>query len=1030
MQNLSGEKIVRDSAARHSIARLSRLALLCGTAAALPAMAVAQAAPPPSDETKAQPAAPQSKPKKDEIVITGIRGSILKSINTKRYANSIIDVITAEDVGKFPDANMADALQRVPGVSIDRFDDADSQFGQGTHPVPSGEGRHASINGLGSQFTLALLNGRQIASADNTRSFSFDTLASNLVHQIDVYKTANADVPEGGLAGVVDVRTARPFDFKGLRGTVQMEYEYGSNSKTGFPQFTGVISDRFFGGRLGVLLSFTHQRKRVSTDFVETPLGWNKNYFLDPVAGAYMYDQSPMPTWSAGQIDYGRTVSDRKRDGGTAVIQWQATDKLTLTADYLYSKFTTTDATTQSYAYLNAITPTANGSLTPTPPIVPSPNITTSPLSIVNSNGIYTQLDISGGTCLVVAAPTCNAVGGPVRAGVLGAQFLETHRPTTTQMAGFNAEWRPSSKFRGVVDAYWSRAVDDNPGLDSFNGIEWDHTPEYLVKFPDNGGPPSVDLKGYNPLADLTDLGIAGVTNAGATVKAVNKGGRADFDWNPDPSMHLRFGASYTTENKKVVDYVTGGSNDTTPGLPDSFEIYELYHFKSLGQPFPLSTVTSGLLTLGSNLGVTSPVPILAINQDALRAWMANPANLALRGPSSYLSLSNTPAQTLAAFVANGSSWMAEPTGAGFNINEKDISAYVEVSKDFHIGPVPASLIAGVRYARTEVDSFGKARILTGYALASSAGGLTPIYAPGGAQPVTSSGSNSQFLPSANLKFDLQHNLLLRLAVAKTMTRPDLADLAGPTTGYGGTIKKRTASGGNPNLAPYTSLNFDTSLEWYFSKRGLLAVAGFYKDISGFIYNIAEPEQVTAITSVPSGVDLTLQQLQTTYVTRPHNASNATIKGFTLSGTQTFPFGGGLQVNYSKVWSKVRPGAGVPTFDMPGISDTANIVAFYEKHRISARVAWNWRSHFLIYPANGTYSAIFPSSPYTLAQYADNYWQIDARLGYDLPYGVNMAVSVNNLTKSKNRYYSGSTKVFNSLFDSGRTFTLTATKKF
>lgn len=216
-----------------------------------------------------------------EIVITAVRAAIMKALQTKRNAQSIVDSISAEDIGKLPDSNIAEAVQRIPGVSIDR---------------EGGEGRHISINGFGPDYSLTLFNGRQIASSDATRSFSFDTIASNLVSQVDVYKTINADVPEGGLGGTIDVRTARPFYLRpGLNGSFQLSYNYDGNSKKGFPQASAVFSDRFLDGRVGILLSFTHQKRR-NLDH-EVTARWipsNNAGPLDPLANAYLADAARM----------------------------------------------------------------------------------------------------------------------------------------------------------------------------------------------------------------------------------------------------------------------------------------------------------------------------------------------------------------------------------------------------------------------------------------------------------------------------------------------------------------------------------------------------------------------------------------------------------------------------------------------------------------------------------------------------------------------------------------------------------------
>jgi len=166
----------------------------------------------------------------EDIVVTGVRASLARSLEAKRRADSIVDVVTAEDIGKFPDQNVAETLQRVPGVSIDR---------------EGGEGRFASVNGLGPDFVSVLVNGRQMANDNPDRSFSFDTIASELVSTVKVYKSANAIIPEGGIGGTIDVITAKPFDFDGFVFNGKVGAIYQDNSDKFAPQASFLISDRF-----------------------------------------------------------------------------------------------------------------------------------------------------------------------------------------------------------------------------------------------------------------------------------------------------------------------------------------------------------------------------------------------------------------------------------------------------------------------------------------------------------------------------------------------------------------------------------------------------------------------------------------------------------------------------------------------------------------------------------------------------------------------------------------------------------------
>jgi len=946
---------------------VSAPALIGAVVALTPQAAFAQSATDTAPDQATTVAQGESADQGQDIVVTGIRAAITKALDIKRHSDSIVDAISAEDIGKLPDANIAEAVQRIPGVSIDR---------------EGGEGRHISINGLGPEFSLTLLNGRQIASSDSNRSFSFDTIASSLVSQIVVYKTINADNPEGGLGGTVDVRTTRPLDFDGFKASIQASYNYDDNSKAGFPQVSGLISDRFLDGRLGVLLSFTHQKRR-NLHYQAGTGAWGVNYFIDPVGHYYVEDALGDDAWRPWNVHFEEDESNRTRDGGTAVLQFQASDRLTLTADYLYSKFTVKDRTKYGGAYLWAFIcaeKNADGKC-----------VKGTPGTVMDNDHYYTTLDMSG-----------PVDGVPQNAGSYLWQYTSSERPTTTQMAGFNAEWNPSSRFKGIFDAYWSQAINDNRGLNTLVNLEMGHQPEYTLTMPPSGLP-VLDTMGNDLGSHPQDLGISQVYNSGTYVKAVNKGAQADFDWTVFSRTHLKFGASWNEQRKSDAGY-------STPQPID-----QLYHATGLGQPFP-SSVINGVTTVDG-------FPVFNVDTDALRAWMADPDNLAKRPHPDNGSFD----RTLDAFNENGG-WTARRNASAFTVDEKDTDAYGQIAQEFLVGGLPSSIVAGLRYSQTDLTSSGTSRIIIGYTPnTQNANNLVAVYADDGAQtPVSAKHSYHYFLPSLNVKLELTPHLIYRFALTRTMTRPSLGALAPAISCCGGTVLRRTGSGTNPALAPYTSNNVDLSAEWYYSNRGAFAVAAFYKDAQNFIVNLTEPEQVTTITSVDPGIlkngqPMSLSELQTSYISRPRNAASANVSGITAAWTHSFAFGLGFQANYTKVWSHTRTEApDAPTFAMPGVSDTANAILFYEKGPISARVAYNWRSAYLVSPADS----------FNRAVYGDDHYQVDARIGVDLGHDLEVGVSVVNLTNSKNRYYSQKKQYFEALDDYGRQYSFTVSKKF
>lgn len=878
----------------------------------------------------------------EEVVVTGVRASVRKALEIKRAADSIIDGVSSEDIGKFPDNNLAEALQRIPGVSIDR---------QG------GEGRYVSINGLGPEYALTLLNGRQIASSDTGRSFSFDTIAADLVGGINVYKTANADIPEGGIGGVIDVLTAKPFDYDGLKLSGSLAYQYDENSEKESPQAAVVFSNRFMQDRLGVLASFSHQERWGRTH--GATMSWDRNLFVDPDTLYYVEDTRD-EAWRPWSLDYTVEEHHRERDGGTVALQFQANDQLTFSLDYLYSQFDVKSVNDSGGTYLWAVQDTDR--------------------NVVDANGSYTTLDVATGLNLASFA------------------FINriTYRPTTTQVLGFNTAWTPSERFSGRFDVAWSKAETDNDGKNQDQTLEMLNQPGYLVIVPERGIPYHDLSMSITPGPAYADqLRARQVGFSGTHTEAQNKEAKADFTFSMTDDMQLSFGAALAEQEK---------SNQTF-GTPSA--IRRLYHKNAEGQQIGTDTILRGMIDAGGNIdGANIHFPIYLIDGAALRAWMADPVNLANRTV-------NANGGGLAQFVANGRSWAPVLSTASFAITEEALGAYVNLKLSKQLGDMPLDVVAGVRYSHTELTSEGYSRTLIDLVRESATVGgfLTPIYAEN--TPVIQQAENTYhyFLPSINAKLGLTDELILRAGVARSMTRPTLDDLT-PTLTIGGTfVTQRSASGDNPELKPFLSTNFDASLEWYYDPLGSIAIAGFYKDTTNFIVRAAQPETIDTVATT---------QYQGFLVDRPRNAESAKIKGWTIGWTHALDMGLGLQANFTKVDSKAKLSS-LGYFAVPGISDTANLVVFYEHGPLEARLAYNWRSKFLTNPG-------IPGT--RLALTTDEYYQIDGRVGVLFGPGILASLEGVNLTEEKVTQYRQYKNQFAGYFDFGRQFWLKLSKNF
>jgi TonB-dependent receptor len=290
---------------------------------------------------------------------------------------------------------------------------------------------------------------------------------------------------------------------------------------------------------------------------------------------------------------------------------------------------------------------------------------------------------------------------------------------------------------------------------------------------------------------------------------------------------------------------------------------------------------------------------------------------------------------------------------------------------------------------------------------------LFPVYASDDLEAVEANNRYSNLLPSMNFRWDVTDEMVIRLAAAKTLTRPVLEQLA-PAIFYRSAFAAfRSAYGNNPNLKPYTALNLDASWEYYYGREKGISVAGFYKNMDDYIVSTIVEEQIESIET---------PEFREYNVTRPRNAEKAKVKGVTLGWLHTFDFGLGLQANYTKVSGKVSSKSD-PTqnFQLPGVSDTANLVGFFERGPIGLRVAWNWRDKFL---AASTYGG------YQHPRYFREYSQVDARLSVAAPMGIGLALDVVNLTNETVSSHGVNENAFISYGDYGRRFTLSASKRF
>lgn len=395
---------------------MTGLATVLVAVASAPAIAQERRAEPQDSQIKdstAQPAeaqagqtatgVPLTEEASDDIVVTGLRESLRRATDIKRSAPNIVDSIVADDIGKLPDQNIAEAIQRIPGVTISR---------------DNGEGQFITVRGLGPAFSTVLYNGRVLATENQGREFSFDILPAELINRVDISKTPTAAQFEGGIASTVDMYTARPFDFGKTRLVLSAQGNYDDLRGKVSPQVSGLFSTTF-NDTFGVLAAFSYIDRKIAGQRIFTD-GWEANQSLNlDKTGPAEFTGVSLPTYT----EYGVNSTTRERMSGLVTLQWKPSDTLLVTVDGLYSKLDVNDDNKVFFVYGGP------GDIT---------------AATVNSNNSITSFT--------------GIASGPFITNQIRPRLAETYQ------IGGNLEWKPIDELTTTADVSWSRATDDTGG--------------------------------------------------------------------------------------------------------------------------------------------------------------------------------------------------------------------------------------------------------------------------------------------------------------------------------------------------------------------------------------------------------------------------------------------------------------------------------------------------------------------------------------------------------------------------------------
>ncbi|MFZ8201234.1 TonB-dependent receptor [Alteromonas portus] len=707
------------------------------------------------------------------IEVKGFTSSLKASMLDKKASDVVYDGITAEDLGKFPDQNVAESLQRITGVAIDRS---------------GGEGQFITVRGFGPDFNTVLVNGRQIATENQGRAFSFDTLPAELISGAKVYKSPLASMQEGGIGSTVEITTARPFAFDGFKAVASVKGMYEDISEETSPQMSGLITNTFMDGKLGILAAASFQQRELQTNMLETRY-WrpgvsitNRSELDNP---AYADSAQFNGVYIPQNFDQIVDLVDRERTSGTLVVQYAPNDDMTLTLDGLYSKFEV-DSDAHSVGHWFSDSNLDNMSFT--------------------DNG-----SLSGVTSTVV-----DGVGG-------ATDFIRRRygRDVDIQAFGANFEWIVNDNLTANIDISTSTAEDSSGGANFFTVVGYNN--EYSVDY--SGSTPTLSVAGGDAALQTPSLGRMHYNERnGFDVEDTISEYRADFTWVPDSNnafYKADFGVYYQDREKTNTRLFASACN-----------VYCGYNFD----------LPDELLTLFTAKNYFSGVPNqwLTYDPEAFFNYATSDAAVQQISDATGLSFDDVRATIDATNIAN-----PQPSNDSFAVTEEVLSAYVQFYFSTEVSDMPLDINFGFRYSETDTSVDGTSQVVRDLEpIPNDPSDLNIVYETDFGTAINETNSYSSLLPNVNVKLQLTDDLYLRYAYSETLTRPmmdDLVPVFNVTVSRPGNLQ---AQAGNTALQPYSATSWDVSLEYYYDDTSYFSAAAFNKEVEDFIAGDVEDESL------------------------------------------------------------------------------------------------------------------------------------------------------------------------------------------
>ncbi|MEA3179532.1 MAG: hypothetical protein QOI59_3055 [Gammaproteobacteria bacterium] len=915
----------------------------------------------------------------EEVIVTGLRQSLVTSETIKRETAGVVDAITSEDIGKFPDTNLAEAVQRIPGVTIDRINN---------------EGSRVTVRGFGPEFNLVTLNGRSmpgsvIPGQNATRSFDFENLSADSIAGVTVYKTGRADIPSGGIGSTINIATARPFDFNSMKATFSAKATDDTSSKVGSkitPEFSGLFSDTFFDDKVGFLVNGSYS-KRHSREELANIDGWLQDQFAAGDPRVTSSNTNPDGhNWAPRNEGWGVGDHDRTRVNGQAVLQFRPLESLVATADYTYSFYRdNVDRHTFGAWFDYGTNPTS---------------------ATINSHGTVTNLVDTG---------------SDLSYSTFSDQFINQNGST-----GFNLKWDATDNVVVVFDAHHSAADSGGGAFGNNNFAIIGQNPALAVNKIFALGNSTIPTTGWTYVSpyNMSNLDTSTITplfgqSNNTKFRTVIDEARLDATWRNTSDSGLKSIKLGVDFKRMTTDAIAFNSGNFAWG----------YYEGSQAGRFPANVFTkvSSCSILksfsGGSCGIAVPYFYTYSLADAIRLTQSGGAPGDGNFPPYTFQQNSTP---------NNDDHIREVTPAPF--------AQMDFDTDFDGMRLRA--LAGLRYEKSDVKAQSLQKVPTSITWVNATEFFTNYAANATYSDITASydeflpslDTSLQVLPDVLLRGSYSKTISrsdLNYMIGTTSVT------SGPKPG------SRTATAGNPGLLPYESNNFDLAAEWYYAKDSYVSVNWFTKHVTNFLTQTTTQAPLFGITDPNAGAAATKAQAELTAagqpvsaqtifaqmladnpgqrsftgqpgdplviwdITKPTNANKTQIHGWEFSVQHVFgETGFGMQAN----WSIPSGGAGWnplvigSQFALPGLSRSYNVVGFFEKWGFQTRVAYSHRGTFL--------SALQQTQQASEPVYTKAYGQLDMSASYDINRHFSVFFDAINLTGAKEQQYGRYTEQF------------------